>query len=162
MSWRQAFLERARSDDAVRRRLNAVAAVAICHELHYLQMATEKLAKAYISPQDDPPPQTHVGFVRLLQLVKQSPSMRDRLGYGDDRRSFVAYIDSLLPLARRVEQLAPALAGSGEPNAEYPWADAATGNIVAPAAFDFAEFDPADPKMIKLLGLFRALLQLDL
>jgi hypothetical protein len=61
-----------------------------------------------------------------------------------------------------VEKLAPALAGMTKPNPEYPWRDPSTGDIVVPAQYEFAEFDPKDPKMQKIAALIRALLRLDI
>jgi hypothetical protein len=42
-----AFIEQARSDWSVRGTLAEQTQVPACHQLHYLQMACEKLAKAY-------------------------------------------------------------------------------------------------------------------
>ena len=162
MSWKDAFLAQARSDDAVRRLLAADPAIAPCHALHYLQMSTEKLAKAVDAMQSDRPPEaTHLGLVRLLQQLKRA-RFRNRLGYGRDTQSFRRLVDSLLPLARRIEQLAPAVAGANQPNAEYPWLDAATGRVVAPADFAFDGFGVADSQLAKLDELLAALLRLDL
>ena len=161
MSWKDAFLAQARSDDAVRRLLAADPAVARCHVLHYLQMSTEKLAKAVDVMQSDRPPQaTHSGLVRLLQQLKRA-RLQKRLGYGRDTRSFRRLVDSLLPLARRIEQLAPAVAGANQPNAEYPWLDAATGRVVAPADFAFDGLAADEPPLAKLDELLAALLRLD-
>ena len=162
MSWQAAFLAQARSDDGVRRRLAADANVAPCHALHYLQMSTEKLAKALSDTQGDgPPPQSHAALVRFLQRLKQDLNRQRRLGYGRDTRSFIRFIDSLLPLARRIEQLAPAVAGAGRPNAEYPWLDAATNQVVTPADFAFDGLAADDPPLAKLDELLAALLRLD-
>ena len=162
MSWRKAFLSQARSDDAVRRLLAADPAVAVCHQLHYLQMCSEKLAKALSGQSDTPPAQTHVAIVRFLQLLKSRRDLRQRLGRSADTASFERFIDSLLPLARRIEQLAPAAAGAGRPNAEYPWLDPAAGEAVAPADFAFADFDASDSQVAKLEDLIAALLRLGL
>ena len=162
MTWRQAFLAQAHSDDAVRRRLNRDPEVAECHQLHYLQVATEKLAKAYsCPPSGGPPSQTHKGFVRLLQMLKDRPDLRRRLGYGTDTASFRRLIDSLLPLADEIERLAPSLAGLSQPNPEYPWFDSGAEELVAPADFAFTAFDAANPKMVKLQGLIKALLSVN-
>src|SRR5258708_6753972 len=40
-----------------------------CHRLHYLQMATEKLSKAYLWRSGKSPPRSHVGFVRFLKAL---------------------------------------------------------------------------------------------
>jgi hypothetical protein len=44
MSWRAAFPIQARSDDNVRKLLNQ-SKIEYSHQLHYLQMGTEKLVK---------------------------------------------------------------------------------------------------------------------
>lgn len=44
MTWREAFLNQARSDAEIRRLLNRER-TEYSHQLHYLQMVTEKLAK---------------------------------------------------------------------------------------------------------------------
>jgi len=60
----------------------------------------------------------------------------------------------LLPLARRVEELAP-VGDRDKPNPEYPWQETtlAGTTIIAPVDFDFRDLDFKNPKMIKLLDL---------
>jgi hypothetical protein len=98
--------------------------VAQCHLLHYLQMATEKLSKAYFWRSGKVPPKTHTGFVRFLKaLLNRRPSELERiaksLGFGrsQDLEKWVAAIQ---PLAYALQNVAPAEAING-PNAEYPW-----------------------------------------
>ena len=158
MDWREAFLLQARSDFAVLIKLNK-SAVEDCHRLHYLQMAAEKLGKAMLSRPGSmlPPVTTHAAFARMLQVLKSSPEVRRHLGFNDPA-IFKRYIDSLLPLAERIERLAPALAGMKQPNPEYPWADAVVGEVFAPAAFAFTEFNPKRAQMIKMMELMQSLL----
>src|SRR4051812_21820753 len=52
--------------------------VAECHLLHYLQMATEKIAKAYFWRSGNPPPKIHAGFVHFLRFLG-AIGQRDRL-----------------------------------------------------------------------------------
>ncbi len=42
-----------------------------CHSLHYLQMVTEKIAKAYLW-RKGAPPKSHAGFVQFLRLLGQT------------------------------------------------------------------------------------------
>ena len=160
MDWRNAFLDQARSDHAILVRL-ADPAVEYCHRLHYLQMISEKLAKAYSTPPGStaPPPTIHSAFVRMLQILKSRPEIRRQLGF-DDATRFKSYIDSLLDLVRKIERLAPSQAGLTLPNPEYPWEDMSTHQIQVPARFGFAEFDPKKPKMIKIHQLVRDLLKI--
>jgi hypothetical protein len=150
MNWREAFFRQASSDHLIRQRLNTPA-VEYCHRLHYLQMMTEKLAKAFLTgPDDQEPPQfSHVMFVRLLRVIRGRPDMRRVLGYSDSA-AFRQFIDSLLPLADQIQRLAPSVAGTTQPNPEYPWKPAADQDVIAPADYAFPLFDPRAPRMIKL------------
>jgi hypothetical protein len=159
MSWRQAFLIQARSDYAVLRWLRR-SNNDVCHSLHYLQMACEKLAKAWLTDRhDNPPLPSHTALVRMLQTLKARPEVRRALRFADTN-AYKRYLDSLLELAARVEKLAPVSGGFGQPNPEYPWRDTLTGNVIAPALFDFAAFDWKSPKMQKLDALIRLLLRI--
>jgi hypothetical protein len=160
LNWRAAFLRQAASDEAVRRLLDH-SGVERCHSLHYLQMVAEKVAKGLLATANDPrpPPTTHHALVRLLQIAKNRPDVRHRLGYRD-AASFLALVNSLLPLAAKIEALAPSAAGVGQPNPEYPWRDAATATAVAPADHPFDDFDPRSPHMRKLATLIEQLARL--
>lgn len=160
MSWRSAFFHQAASDRAIGKMLNRQRAP-YCHQLHYLQMAAEKLAKAYLSTFDatTPPPATHGVIVRLLQVIKQRPDVRRRLGYENQANLFNKFIDSLLPLAHRIEQLAPSVAMIHTPNPEYPWLDRSIGQVLAPVDYHFPDLRPADPAMRKMAILIDGLLR---
>lgn len=128
--------EQARSDWSVFGTLRSGGA-ADCHALHYLQMATEKLGKAYFSATGPPEP-THVALVPFLRALNhRSASQRDRtavcLGLGT-RAGLKTWTKAVLPLALDVERLAPSLAGDG-PNPEYPWPRAAPTHCPATHAF---------------------------
>lgn len=160
MTWREAFLLQTRSDHEVFGRLGDSAT---CHRLHYFQMVTEKLAKAWLTDpaSEHAPPTSHKSFVRMLQVVKSRRDVRKQLGY-EDAGAFRGYINSLLDLANRVEELAPSLAGLSQPNPEYPWRDGVARVICVPCRYQFADFDRArNPQMAKLEKLVRALLDMD-
>ncbi len=95
-----------------------------CHSLHYLQMVTEKIAKAYFWRSDSPPPKKHTAFVHFLRsLGAIHPNDRDRIANLFSFRQFIDFqnwIKVVLPIAYDLEQLAPSLANDG-PNSEYPW-----------------------------------------
>jgi len=94
-----------------------------CHALHFLQMATEKLAKAYFWRKGEPPPRKHTGFVQFLRFLisTQSRSRRIRKAFSFRRiEDFQSWLKSTLPIAYELERLSPDLAGDG-PNPEYPW-----------------------------------------
>lgn len=136
MSWREAIILQAKSENRIRLRLN------------------------HPDPSDDEPPATtHHAFVRLLQVLKHRPEIRHQLGYRD-AVVFQSFINSLLDVAGEVERLAPSAAGIGQPNPEYPWRDPTTGGIEFPAGYEFPQFSPGDPRMIKLEKLIDSLLRI--
>ncbi len=105
--------------------LVASSSIAICHQLHYLQMVTEKLGKAYYWRDRKPPPKSHASFVRFLQLLvsrgnRDCDRIATLLGF-DSTIELRGWIRSAAPLAHEIERLAPALAGNMGPNVEYPW-----------------------------------------
>jgi hypothetical protein len=94
-----------------------------CHLLHYLQMATEKLSKAYLWRSGHAPPKSHTGFVRFLKALLDRRAELDRiaivLGFRrrDDLDNWVRKVQTL---AYSLQNIAPAEAANG-PNPEYPW-----------------------------------------
>ena len=94
-----------------------------CHCLHYLQMVTEKAAKAAIYALGDQLPRdgyTHKAASRFIHALKRR-SIGEVLGWGSPRfASYRAMLDSFLPLLGSIERLHPALGPDG-PNVEYPW-----------------------------------------
>ncbi len=156
MSWRDAFFRQAKSDYFVFKKLND-SKFSLCHKLHYLQMATEKLAKAYLcKPSGGPPKRTHYALVRMLKLIKGRRDIRRELGYQNDFYAYVSYIDSLLDLADKIQKLVPVGDKFDEVNAEYPWKDTA-GSIQCPTTYTFPEFPKTDLVKFQALvcNLFR-------
>ncbi|MBC8115147.1 MAG: hypothetical protein H7062_12255 [Candidatus Saccharimonas sp.] len=136
--YQQLWFEQTRSDHSVLILLRKLGA-SPCHQLHYLQMVTEKLGKAYFWRTGSPPPKSPVSFVRFLQTLDDRPRTEvDRiaklLGFSK-AVSLEAWIKSISPLAHALERLAPALAGDAGPNPEYPWPR--TAPLHAPATFGF-------------------------
>jgi len=110
-----------------------------CHTLHYLQMATEKLAKAYFWRSGSAPPRSHAGFVQFLRFLGSQIPSNDRnrvanLFHFSRSNDFQSWIRSALPMAYDLERISPDLANDG-PNPEYPWPHA--GPEAAPANHDF-------------------------
>lgn len=109
-----------------------------CHLLHYLQMATEKLSKAYLWRSGHAPPKSHTGFVRFLRaLLDRSPTELDHialtLGF-KHRKDLDAWVRNIQPLAYALQNIAPAEAGNGE-NPEYPWPHEAPTHCPADHSF---------------------------
>ncbi len=73
-----------------------------CHQLHYLQMVTEKLGKAYFWRTNRPPRRGHASFVRFLQALDDRPAaevarIAKLLGFGraDDLETWIPVIAPL-------------------------------------------------------------------
>lgn len=160
MSWRTAFLTQARNDNEVRAVVNR-ARVPYAHQLHYLQMMTEKLAKGYMTASNAvaPPAFSHAAFVRFLQAIKGRPEIRRSLEY-ENVVVFRSFIDSLLPVAEQVQGLAPNFAGHTQPNPEYPWRPQPGDDVIAPCEFEFPDFGPGNLRIAKLVRLIEGLLRI--
>ncbi|MDZ7362838.1 MAG: hypothetical protein ONB46_19245 [candidate division KSB1 bacterium] len=108
-----------------------------CHILHYLQMATEKLGKAYFLSGGtgvNEAQNSHLAFAKFLRLVARNGKLQKMLGMRSAQLR--AHVRQLLPIAHSIEKLAPALA-EGSVNTEYPW-QSADGEIKIPIHYDFA------------------------
>jgi hypothetical protein len=66
-------------------------------------------------------------------------------------------VNSLLPLARRIEELAPA-GDQDAPNPEYPWE--VNGEVKVPVQESFPEIDFTSPQMLKLLRFIQLCFEL--
>jgi hypothetical protein len=128
------FLVQARTDFDVFELLRGNADLPACQALHYLQMATELFGKAHAWKQG-PPKRTHRAFVRFLKSVSTNQKAQNQLGFKGHNESWKHMLRKSVPLAERVEDLAPALALDG-PNPEYPWPRAEPQ--FAPAEHTFA------------------------
>jgi hypothetical protein len=122
--YQRVWWEQTRSDHEILLLLRRISA-APCHQLHYLQMVTEKLGKAYFWRTGRPPRKSHVSFVRFLQALDNRPDpdltrIAVLLGFGR-AQDFENWIPTITSLAWELERLAPALAGDNGPNPEYPW-----------------------------------------
>ncbi len=159
MNWRDAYFIQAWSDFEVFREMNR-SRHPLCHRLHYLQMATEKLAKGFFCESSGRAParKTHFAFTRFLHYSKRRKGLHDRLGYERNRAAYAAYIDSLMAVAEKIENLAPVGGSFDKFNTEYPWKDA-DGVVRCPARYDFSEFRKRDLAEIQglILGLFRTM-----
>lgn len=146
------YLVQARSD---LRAFDLLRKADICHQLHYLQMVTEKLAKAYFWRQGHPLKKQHDYFVMFLRDVGGRGDVGKAVGIKPSNH-WERYINGILAVARAIEQMAPAEAGDG-PNAEYPWPHAAP--TASPATYPFPIWDEITaPRGQRLLDLLRRLI----
>jgi hypothetical protein len=113
------FLVQARADHTVFAMLRRQPELRACHALHYLQMATELLGKAH-AWEHGPPTKTHRAFVAFLRRISPNRQAQKQLGFEGQNENWAHLIRKSVPLAKRIEDLAPALALDG-PNPEYPW-----------------------------------------
>lgn len=137
-AWATAFAAQSQSDWEVYKILSAEPYIPVCHSLHYLQMACEKIAKAYrcrdtSAPLDDLLSR-HVGFAKFMSSFLGSPSMKKAYGRRNAQRLVLTQVARTL--AREIEKLAPAVDRSAFPeNAEYPWLSG--DEVVAPCSYRY-------------------------
>jgi hypothetical protein len=153
--WANAYLEQARSDWDTGQVIMENSCGA-CHELHYLQMTTEKLGKAALLRSGvnlDNVSATHKTFIRFLRVASRNSSLRRTLQF--NARQLQAYVTEVLPVADQIERLAPTLAQNG-PNAEYPW-ETPSGQVNVPVSYVFPVTKelsgPQGRKLLKLIHL---------
>jgi hypothetical protein len=153
--WSDAFLIQAQSDWQIYEHLEKMS-FSRCHALHYLQMTTEKLAKAYLlhgRTGIKDVRSTHRALTRYLLDLSRNKRLQGMMGMA--AKQLRPHIQKLLPLAYEIEKLAPALAGDG-PNPEYPW-EAPIGIFNVPATYEFtirkALHQPPGHNLIKLIRL---------
>jgi hypothetical protein len=131
------FLVQARSDFAVfelLQKLQRKGDLPACHALHYLQMATELLGKAY-AWRHGPQAMTHRAFVPFLLGLSTNRNAQKTLGLQGHNANWEQLIRKSSALAEQVQRLAPTLAQNG-PNPEYPWPPAAPAHVPAEHRFD--------------------------
>ncbi len=144
MTESDAFLAQAKSDYSIFKRLLALprSEVPGCHPLHYLQMATEKLAKAFFLRLDPKGfrPHSHATFDRLRNVAKR-PRVAIALGW-KEFPPYAAFLESSRPVFRELVDLHP---GHGGPtNVEYPWphaGDRGNATFCSPCNWNFREVD---------------------
>ena len=143
------FLVHAKSVFSVYRLLNADKSLHRCHALHYLQMATELLGKAYLW-KHGPPANTHRAFVSFLKSLAKNRKAQKQLGFEGRNENWEHLIRKSVPLAECIEDLAPALALDA-PNPEYPWEQ--NGNVLVPVDYPFEHLPGRRcPQMRKVLS----------
>ena len=126
------FLKQARSDFELS---TILARQAQCHQPHYLQMATEKLAKVYFWRHGVAPQLSHHVFVAFLKALEFRGDFPGMFGYRIPR-ALTTQLPAIHDLAQRIQGLAPTR--NPGPNPEYPWPP--TMPTVAPVDHDFAEW----------------------
>ncbi len=164
-SWKSAFLFQARSDFRLLQLLNRSGSVELCHRLHYLQMVSEKLAKSFQSKGGKPPRTTHKAFVDFLRFAQYRKDLEAVCGYSGRTKQFRAHVNSLLSVAKAIEDLAPS-SRNQLANPEYPWEEKqivssrrTVSVIQAPADFSFGYLDMRSLGMIRIMRFIESCLR---
>jgi len=133
--WQLAFLNQARTDWEAYKKAEELM-WPVCHRLHFLQMATEKLGKALLVAAESNLGEithSHSALVKFMRVVSNNLDLHLQLGL--TKSQLKAQFKGLLPIAHEIEILAPALAQDG-PNPEYPRLDK-SGCLCAPFDYSF-------------------------
>ncbi len=155
--WAEAYWRQSKNDWDAFPKLCAETSVLNCNVLHFLQMAGEKIAKAYRLRDTDADLDSllgsHVALSRFMPSFLLSTAVQAEY-YGRKAR-FQAVATAIKKLAREVEKLAPAVDRENSPeNAEYPWE--AGGKVMFPASYRFPNLSmleaPLGQRFIKLPG----------
>lgn len=130
--------------------------LAVCHELHYLQMCSEKLAKAYF-PTD--PRTGHAAFRSFMRDLLTNARAIMPLGFASTAE-LTRWGHSVRYVVGAIEDLAPAIADKKNlPNPEYPWPK--PNPTTAPADYPFttevyvhlnAQQRSGEPPFLRVLG----------
>jgi hypothetical protein len=154
--WGDAYAQQSASDFRIYEILIALDCIPVCHSLHYLQMACEKIAKAY-QFRDQTTSETrlttsHVAFSKFMDSFISSPKMRQE--YKGRDAQLIRVRQSTRNLAREIEKLAPAVDREHSPsNAEYPWES--NEGVVLPCVYTYPNLsslrEPTGLHFLKLI-----------
>lgn len=152
-SWRKVFFSAERTIQI----WDASQAVQVVHKLRILasrgcqlrvvggtKMVARRPRRKRRLPRDDS------GFPSL-----SSPPSRDTSQFSASAFGFKACIDSLIPLAERIQALAPVGEDLEKPNPEYPWLSGQ--HAICPADNDFREF--AENEIVRFARFIETLLE---
>jgi hypothetical protein len=162
LDWSRAFAKQALSDLQIRdqiveREKSHPGSVPRCHELHYLQMAAEKVCKAHLIANAGQASVRNTHRVVVTQLPTIYREFAAPLEDRNKRAAAKAKSRSVRRLAEEIEALAPAVKrGGGKPqNAEYPWSGPQQ-QVVIPCEYDFPELPIQDITLTPVIKVLRA------
>jgi hypothetical protein len=154
--WARGYARQALSDLRAR---EAVEKAGKCHRLHFLQMAAEKVCKAYLLAASRE--QDSVREIRRSHAYIAGPLpqiARHFYGKLNDNNEISRWeMSEIKRLSREIQTLAPACREGDvrEDNSEYPWEDG-QGNICIPCEYNFPNLDDENRTIIRLINLIRA------
>ena len=158
MSWNSAFRRQAHCDNETFKLLRKANAP-YHQQLHYLQMILEKLSKSVWADAlyRTGAPWKHWAIDKALKHITKDLAYQRLL----KMKNLNTRISSLAAFARKIEILAPALAGGGC-NVEYPWlaGNAVTAPVDHENEFYQSFFDPRSTDMMALAKLLDRLLRI--
>lgn len=162
-NWGRAFAKQAQADFEAWSTLQGNKAIPVCHKLHFLQMACEKLCKAHLCKQPGADPKVHqschaytaknLGII-IRQQLSLTPRPPKNHEYLQDRCNLIA---------REIELLHPSVDNGGKrpDNCEYPWEQG--GNLYVPATWTFPALNLLEAQggraLLKLI--YNAILRLE-
>ena len=124
-----------------------------CHRLHFLQMAAEKVCKAYLTTSNGHSNvrKTHAYVAKNLPIIARVfySSNRNQIArweMSEIRRNWLMKLKSWCQLATMVM--------SRLDNSEYPWQDG-SGNVRIPSEFNFPNIDDGSRAIIRLIKLIQ-------
>ena len=152
--WARGYAIQALSDLDTRDKL-AEAGARKCHRLHFLQMAAEKICKAFLTTENghDNVRKSHAYVARILPIIARVFYPR----INDNNQINQWEISEIKKLVEQIELLAPACDDSGlrEDNSEYPW-EGARGEVCIPCEYNFPRIDDGSKTIVRLIKLIRA------
>ena len=136
--WRVAYAKQALADLRTHILLLDHPELPECQQLHFLQMACEKLCKAYLCGQGVDPEtlrSSHAYISGQLPIIARQRFAQEARKV---RTEHTWLIKAIRALARKIELLAPAVSDGGRQpaNCEYPWAGPGD-TIHVPAEYNF-------------------------
>jgi hypothetical protein len=153
--WAKGYARQAAADLGTWEALKGIPSAPECHKLLFLQMACEKLAKAYLCAGGTDPgtlQSSHAYIAKTLPVIVRQQIAFSGSGFKNPKWVY----EHAKHLAYEIELLAPAVKrGGGRPdNCEYPWEDG-NGVLHVPLDWSFAPsrllLAPAGVTFLKLV-----------
>src|SRR6266852_9840466 len=133
MNWQEAFRVQASSDWKVYKNLNSNS-FEDCHQLHYLLMASEKLAKAHLSNPTNPAQKSHTSLREFVHICGSIPNLRKYINSNYNANQIRQYISTLKIICEKLLSVIPK--GTKDINVEYPWEEG-SGSVLVPCQYKF-------------------------
>ncbi len=134
-------MTQARSDLRVFETLLQHPQIEICHPLHFLQMALEKLSKAAEYSSFGTVTKSHFVISRLPVMLMRR-ELAAKLGFKNNNDSYFTFLRRSTRFFNAIESLSPAVASLGQdmPNVEYPWELPSGNSWQTPCKYNFPAF----------------------